>query len=139
MKQDTVVKTAERTPASHDYNFQSVYMATMANELDLGMSDKEIDNMITYSKVLDSLQHTANWGIPTSSGYKIQPHSANDIAITLNAMAGIDDCWTSRPKSIKDLTDGVLIDAYSFVRGDEKKLGLLGFFNTTIEKGKKSS
>ena len=48
-----------------------------------------------------------------------------------------NDCWNNRPKTIYDLTDGVLIDVYSFEKGDEKKLDILGFFNINLEKNQK--
>lgn len=44
------------------------------------------------------------------------------------------DCLDLRPRIIEELTDGVVIDAYDFVDGDEKALGLLGFFNVDIKK-----
>lgn len=44
------------------------------------------------------------------------------------------NCFGSRPTTIQDLQDGVVIDAYDFVDGDEKALGLLGFFNVDIKK-----
>lgn len=43
-------------------------------------------------------------------------------------------CEEQRPTSILDLKDGVLIDAYDFVDGDEKALNILGFFNVDIKK-----
>lgn len=43
-------------------------------------------------------------------------------------------CQQMAPKSIQDLKDGVVIDAYDFFDGDEKALGLLGFFNVDIKK-----
>lgn len=39
------------------------------------------------------------------------------------------NCMSKAPKSIKDLKDGVIIETYEFEKGDEEKLGLLGFFN----------
>ena len=44
------------------------------------------------------------------------------------------NCSNMRPKTIEDLRDGVVIDAYDFVDGEEKALGLLGFFNVDIKK-----
>ncbi|MET1258585.1 hypothetical protein ABV409_04555 [Flagellimonas sp. DF-77] len=38
------------------------------------------------------------------------------------------------PTTIEELSDGVVIDAYDFADGDEKSLGLLGFFNVNIKK-----
>lgn len=43
-------------------------------------------------------------------------------------------CQQIAPKSIQDLKDGVVIDAYDFFDGDEKALGLFGFFNVDIKK-----
>jgi len=43
-------------------------------------------------------------------------------------------CKEHRPAGIYDLKDGVLIDAYDFVDGDEKALNILGFFNVDIKK-----
>jgi len=43
-----------------------------------------------------------------------------------------EDCWKNRPRTINDLTDGVLIDAYSFEKGGEITLGLLGFANVKL-------
>lgn len=43
-------------------------------------------------------------------------------------------CEERRPEGIQDLKDGVLIDAYDFVDGDEKALNILGFFNVDIKK-----
>ncbi|MEM7086340.1 MAG: hypothetical protein AAF489_09170 [Bacteroidota bacterium] len=48
------------------------------------------------------------------------------------------ECWEARPKTIYDLNDGVLIDVYSFEKGDEKKLDILGFFNISLEKDQKA-
>lgn len=48
-----------------------------------------------------------------------------------------NSCWQDRPKLITDLTDGVLVDAYSFKKGDERKLGLLGFLNVSLSKNQK--
>lgn len=42
------------------------------------------------------------------------------------------DCWIDRPKTIQELTDGVLIYSYSFDKDDQAKLGLLGFLNVDI-------
>lgn len=43
-------------------------------------------------------------------------------------------CQQNAPKAIQDLRDGVVIDAYDFFDGDEKTLGLFGFFNVDIKK-----
>ena len=43
-------------------------------------------------------------------------------------------CQQNVPKAIQDLRDGVVIDAYDFFDGDEKTLGLFGFFNVDIKK-----
>jgi len=45
-----------------------------------------------------------------------------------------EQCANQGPKTIQDLKDGVIIDAYDFLDGDEKALGLLGFFNIDIKK-----
>lgn len=44
------------------------------------------------------------------------------------------NCMLSSPSGIKDLKDGVVIDAYDFFDGDEKALNVLGFFNVDIKK-----
>jgi hypothetical protein len=48
----------------------------------------------------------------------------------------VKDCFCEdhRPTGIHELKDGVLIDAYDFVDGDEKALNILGFFNVDIKK-----
>ena len=43
-------------------------------------------------------------------------------------------CQQNAPKSIQDLQDGVVIDAYDFFDGEEKALALLGFININIKK-----
>lgn len=37
------------------------------------------------------------------------------------------------PSSIRDLKDGILLQGYDFKKGDEYKLGLMGFFNVDIQ------
>ncbi len=46
-------------------------------------------------------------------------------------------CLTSAPSKIRDLKDGVIVDAYEFYKGDEKKLGFLGFANVNIKEEEK--
>lgn len=46
-------------------------------------------------------------------------------------------CLQSAPKTIRDLRDGVVVDAYEFKKGDEVKLGYLGFLNVSIEDNEK--
>ncbi|WP_276366240.1 hypothetical protein [Chryseolinea sp. H1M3-3] len=41
-------------------------------------------------------------------------------------------CLPTAPTRIQDLKDGVILDAYEFKRGDEAKLGFLGFLNVEI-------
>ena len=49
-------------------------------------------------------------------------------------LSRIPSCQAIAPKTIQDLQDGVIIDAYDFFDGDEKALGLLGFLNIDIKK-----
>ena len=46
-------------------------------------------------------------------------------------------CMSTAPKTIKDLRDGVVVDAYEFKKGDEGKLGFLGFLNVDISDDEK--
>lgn len=43
-------------------------------------------------------------------------------------------CASVVPQTIQELKDGVIIDAYDFVDGDEIALGILGFFHVDIKK-----
>ncbi|MGD1945512.1 MAG: hypothetical protein ACFB0A_04395 [Croceivirga sp.] len=43
-------------------------------------------------------------------------------------------CRQNAPKTIQELQNGVVIDAYDFYDGDEKALNLLGFLNVDIKK-----
>lgn len=47
------------------------------------------------------------------------------------------NCMSSAPKRIQDLKDGVIIENYEFEKGDEEKLGLLGFLNISLAEKEK--
>jgi hypothetical protein len=47
------------------------------------------------------------------------------------------DCLDKFPKDIRDLKDGVTVDIYSFKRGDESKLSLMGFFDISVSNNEK--
>lgn len=47
------------------------------------------------------------------------------------------DCLDKFPKDIRDLKDGVTVDIYSFKKGDESKLSLMGFFDISMSNHEK--
>lgn len=47
------------------------------------------------------------------------------------------DCLEKFPKGIRDLKDGVTVDIYSFKKGDESKLSLMGFFDISMSNHEK--
>jgi hypothetical protein len=71
-----------------------------------------------------------------STSLTISPYSPNNQIAALNdqQLLNQNNCFAQRPRRIEDLKDGVVIDAYDFVDGDEKRLGLLGFLNIDIKK-----
>ncbi|WP_281989346.1 hypothetical protein [Aquimarina aggregata] len=106
-----------------DENFTSKYSPKAAASIMLAMDSLSlVDFSSNYAKIDVAKEDT--WS------------TFND-AIVNNATIPIE-CWNSRPKKIEELTDGVLLDAYSFERGDEVKLGLLGFLNVNLSKKQKA-
>ncbi|RIV47529.1 hypothetical protein [Flagellimonas pelagia] len=100
-----------------DENFKSVFEPQSSTLIKIDEADYDMDKFTEQLKNLE----LSNAAI-----------KKEDIDYLVPA-----DCWEDRPKSIEDLTDGVLIDAYSFEKGDEGKLGLLGFFGVELSKKQK--
>jgi hypothetical protein len=70
--------------------------------------------------------------------------SLNSFIDVINDNPGIisippeyEKCLESAPTEIKELRDGIIVDAYDFYKGDEKKLGILGFANITMKEDEK--
>jgi hypothetical protein len=105
-------ESTEEVFIDYNENFQSIYTVKDIGDLDLKMSDKEIESFGKKLATLDSI------------GSNLKNDNLKGLIK--------NECWNNRPKTIRDLTDGVLIDAYSFEKGDEKKLGILGFFNVEL-------
>jgi len=57
-----------------------------------------------------------------------------DIQYQVTNTDRLTRCMDSAPKDIRDLKDGVIVDAYDFFDGDEKSLSFLGFLNVDIKK-----
>ena len=106
------VESTEEVFINYDENFHSIYAAKNISDFNLDMSDDEIESVGKQLAIFNSMENNEK----------------------IDNLKGIieNECWNVRPKTIRDLTDGVLIDAYSFDKGDEKKLGLFGFFNIEL-------
>ena len=110
---DAAKDLGDEVEIKYDKNFKSIY--TPKSLESFNFSKTNLDN---FSKGLKELDDNIN----NNSGF--------------NSFYG-SDCWDNRLTKIEELTDGVLIDAYSFDQGDESKLGLLGFFNVELSKKQK--
>lgn len=97
---------------NYDENFKSVFEPIKASDLDFSLMENEIDTSAEETAGLERLVVTESMDELTDSQ--------------------MSNCIDNRPKTIRDLTDGVLIDAYSFEKGDESKLGLFGFANIKL-------
>lgn len=117
---------AEATEATGETDEIIVTDSISKSNIDVSKMQITNDRKTLFLKLLDN-EKRAGEGTQESTGLD---------TITQNFIR-LGNCYKTYPKRISELTDGISLEAYEFRKGDEVKLGLMGFLGIDIKTDEK--